>query len=507
MAEYCKKQEAISRTITGNSSKKTKQNSGHISDIVQRVITMEGKSLDFSSVCKELKINQSLFQQIKPYIEELITSERYYHINDIYPYVDNLLLFLKLRNGQSQSTSSAHGFNDISKNLELEDAMGTLLLEDGYVLNAATQIHSNLSLIHGNMDEKIAIKACIPAKEGALPHTHFWAGADSFVQDYYHPKQNLKTVDGEVYAATQYEEAMMSTEWRKNYPSNSVLAMRNMIPNFSFDMAIEDSEPYMWQEKDKANLYAAYLHFPIFGNKKQNEFISILSSHSKDERKKIMSQIHIRESRSTNLAGDNSSSISSMTNMESGYRQSYSGRQYNLITFKPYEDNANSLKKPTLSGPSGTAFRFIYAYACLITSKGISTPSIQDALLVTMANLLPPNGHHSYHEIMDGVHGVGGLKYTDHAGYTDICNIPKGKDIYDNAYFIVCRKYCPSPSFNSDQIKMVLGATPNDRYPTNEQNSSRTNQQPGERYLSQNQAQTFALRNNFDQTRRNILGL
>lgn len=131
--------------------------------------------------------------------------------------------------------------------------------------------------------------------------------------------------------------------------------------------------------------------------------------------------LHIRYSTSTDTVGETQRIFPTDNPHGQEYLQSHAGGQFNVITFTPYIEEAKALSKPVLSGPSGTAFRYISAWHHIRTELVAGeVPTIKQAILVIMANLLPPRSHHSYHEIMDGVNGVGGFNYEDKAGYSDL---------------------------------------------------------------------------------------
>ncbi|ANI21625.1 hypothetical protein AB870_11755 [Pandoraea faecigallinarum] len=85
--------------------------------------------------------------------------------------------------------------------------------------------------------------------------------------------------------------------------------------------------------------------------------------------------------------------------------------------------------KPVISGPSGHTLRYLNHYAQCKEMASYSTdvsdwPSLADARIVMMANLMPPKNHHSYHEIMSASIGVTDgsemLHYRDRAAYADL---------------------------------------------------------------------------------------
>ncbi|WP_157122944.1 hypothetical protein [Pandoraea vervacti] len=91
--------------------------------------------------------------------------------------------------------------------------------------------------------------------------------------------------------------------------------------------------------------------------------------------------------------------------------------------------------KPVISGPSGHTLRYLNHYAQCKEMASYSTdvsdwPTLAEARMVMMANLMPPKNHHSYHEIMSASVGVTDgdemLDYRDRAAYADLNDTPLG---------------------------------------------------------------------------------
>ncbi|MFJ2994427.1 hypothetical protein [Pandoraea sp. NPDC087047] len=94
--------------------------------------------------------------------------------------------------------------------------------------------------------------------------------------------------------------------------------------------------------------------------------------------------------------------------------------------------------KPVISGPSGHTLRYLNHYAqcreMAAYSGDVSDwPSLAEARMVMMANLMPPKNHHSYHEIMSASIGVTDgsemLHYRDRATYADLKDTALGADM------------------------------------------------------------------------------
>ncbi|MCI3207193.1 MULTISPECIES: hypothetical protein [Pandoraea] len=96
--------------------------------------------------------------------------------------------------------------------------------------------------------------------------------------------------------------------------------------------------------------------------------------------------------------------------------------------------------KPVISGPSGHTLRYLNHYAqcremAAYAGDVSDWPSLAEARMVMMANLMPPKDHHSYHEIMAASIGVTDgsemLHYRDRATYADLNDTPLGAAMLD----------------------------------------------------------------------------
>ncbi|WP_150575027.1 hypothetical protein [Pandoraea aquatica] len=94
--------------------------------------------------------------------------------------------------------------------------------------------------------------------------------------------------------------------------------------------------------------------------------------------------------------------------------------------------------KPVISGPSGHTLRYLNHYAqcrAIASYSGDVSdwPSLAEARMVMMANLMPPKNHHSYHEIMSASIGVSDgtemLHYRDRATYADLNDTALGAQL------------------------------------------------------------------------------
>jgi hypothetical protein len=135
-----------------------------------------------------------------------------------------------------------------------------------------------------------------------------------------------------------------------------------------------------------------------------------------------------------------------------GFRQHKTGARSNVVRFRSTNDlsvnrwvaGAMVHGKPVVSGPSGHTLRYLNHYAMCKTMDELSGvdvsayPSLEDARVVMLANLLAPKNHHSYHEVMLASIGVAAgehevLGYHDMGGYADLEGTPLGRRALANA--------------------------------------------------------------------------
>jgi hypothetical protein len=164
----------------------------------------------------------------------------------------------------------------------------------------------------------------------------------------------------------------------------------------------------------------------------------ILQSVSTQEKKKILIDVlHIPWSTEETIDDENNHRKSNP--LGEVYRQHTTGARSNVVRFSDKDDkNVNKWvteaivnNKPVVSGPSGHTLRYLSHYAMckeLLRLSGTDVsafPSLAEARLVMIANLMAPKNHHSYHEIMlasvgifDGYDEI--LGYENKADYSDI---------------------------------------------------------------------------------------
>ena len=211
-----------------------------------------------------------------------------------------------------------------------------------------------------------------------------------------------ESLDTDVYKSTLYFDKIMEPKggWKQNYPPQNILSMRN-AGGLSFDEKIEKVQPSEWPKGTRQIVYNTYRMLPASSHMEEIDFILFLDRMREQERMAYLTDIlHIRYSTSTDTVGETQRIFPTDNPHGQEYLQSHAGGQFNVITFTPYLEEAKALSKPVLSGPSGTAFRYISAWFHIKTEFAqVEGPTIEQAILVIMANLLPPRSHHSYHEI------------------------------------------------------------------------------------------------------------
>ena len=282
-----------------------------------------------------------------------------------------------------------------------------------------------------------------------------WAGA-------YGTVHGGESLDTDVYKSTLYFDKIMEPKggWKQNYPPQNILSMRN-AGGLSFDEKIEKVQPSEWPKGTRQIVYNTYRMLPASSHMEEIDFILFLDRMREQERMAYLTDIlHIRYSTSTDTVGETQRIFPTDNPHGQEYLQSHAGGQFNVITFTPYLEEAKALSKPVLSGPSGTAFRYISAWFHIKTEFAqVEGPTIEQAILVIMANLLPPRSHHSYHEIMDGVNGVGGFSYEDKAGYSDLEKCQPGIieliNVSNPIGLVVGKKHFPGRS-SSEGVKSAI---------------------------------------------------
>lgn len=303
---------------------------------------------------------------------------------------------------------------DIHARMELEENIGSMLLNSQYIKNVAQQIHEITAQFSETTDDEIRAGASKDVERG-------WGGAYGFMT-------GQKGVDESVYATTQhFTKSSNYVGFRESYPEGNILHDRiSGKKPMGFDDKIENIPPAEWPDQTKYE-FKRVLSSQGYTEEDINRNIDIIQKMHEDpkcDKQLILNyfnkNLRIKQSVSQNLSGESTSFTRIPYQDRHQFRQSNSGRQYNVITDKEYRRRAEELVKPVLSGPSGTAFRYLKSWEIIKGKSGGKGPTMNEARLVILANLLPPNGHHSYHEIMDASVNVGGLQYNDANGYTDL---------------------------------------------------------------------------------------
>lgn len=411
----------------------------NIQNVVQRYVTDKtGGRYRPEEVYSYYKSKYAKGSQEYEILTRLVESDVCHLLTDIPELIRRAMLHKRQASIQERVPSKpggeyVAGLETIEQNEILEECIGHLLLQDEGVLQAAEEIYTITS------DSSTVTN--IEIQKRADKHKKTWAGAAGFATygtSKVQAERERLGVNEYVYAATQHLEITMKEAlgeegykaWRAQYPEGNILHQR--LEGVSFDCAIESLQPREWPECLKRRICRTYniLHSSHLTH--ERIIAHLQSMYTKKDAKYSELLKALSFNTSTDLVGDTLPPFACTSGLGSGFRQGQAGAQHTIIINKPYIEGAEDLKKPLLSGPSGTAFRFVRGWAHIMAVKKISTPSIEDALLVSMANLLPPNSHHSYHEIMDGVVGIGGLQYADRSGYGDLARIYP--DLYGRAF-------------------------------------------------------------------------
>ncbi|MGE8059055.1 hypothetical protein [Pseudomonas sp. NPDC089547] len=174
--------------------------------------------------------------------------------------------------------------------------------------------------------------------------------------------------------------------------------------------------------------------------------LHILQGMEPSARKALFETLNIRWSTET-FTNDEANSRDSNP-LGSQYRQHTTGGLSNVVRWSDAEDknvnqwvlDAIAHGKPVISGPSGHTLRYLNHYAMcremLSYDKQADTsqlPTLEEARLVMLGNLLPPKNHHSYHEIMLASVGVfdgeAALGYGNKLNYDDLKSTSIGSEI------------------------------------------------------------------------------
>lgn len=178
--------------------------------------------------------------------------------------------------------------------------------------------------------------------------------------------------------------------------------------------------------------------------------LNILQTLSESDRKTLLKDVlHINWSTEGFIEDERNSRESNPLGAE--FRQHTTGAKTNVVRVSDKEDrNVNQWVfeaivhgKPVTSGPSGHTLRYLNHYAMCSEMHSLSNsgledlPSLEEARLVMLANLMAPKDHHSYHEIMlasIGVYnGTDVLEYKYKDSYEDLNSTSIGSDVLRRA--------------------------------------------------------------------------
>jgi hypothetical protein len=182
---------------------------------------------------------------------------------------------------------------------------------------------------------------------------------------------------------------------------------------------------------------------------------------TKEERKTFLYDIlYVKWSTTEHITDEMTDTTSRDANpLGSDYRQHNTGDRANVVRGSDPNDpavakwiqEAIGFNKPIISGPSGHSLRYLNHWASVrmryykvISGLGGNTgnlikilPSLAEARLVMMGNLMPPKNHHSYHEIMlasIGISdGIDTLQYNHKDSYEDLEETPVGRRAFERA--------------------------------------------------------------------------
>ncbi|WP_256207097.1 hypothetical protein [Pseudomonas sp. P97.38] len=216
--------------------------------------------------------------------------------------------------------------------------------------------------------------------------------------------------------------------------------MRNLIADRWGDFLVRQSdvENYLYQEVGISQVDL------------NDGILNILQSLSVSERKTLLKDVlHINWSTEVFVEDERNARDSNPLGAE--YRQHTTGARSNVVRVSDDEDkNVNKWVfeaivhgKPVTSGPSGHTLRYLNHFAMCSEMLTFTNPemkeipSLEEARLVMLANLMAPKDHHSYHEIMlasIGVYnGAEMLAYDHKDSYEDIRKTAIGAAALDNA--------------------------------------------------------------------------
>lgn len=187
------------------------------------------------------------------------------------------------------------------------------------------------------------------------------------------------------------------------------------------------------------------------GHVNVEDIIKLLKDHPADRKTFLHKILKISWSTSQSVDDEQQDLVDRSANPNSDrYRQHKTGEFSNVVRGRDPDDPAvenwitGALRnfKPIISGPSGHTLRFLNHWAWVRkqakqanSAKMAQYPSLEEARLLMMANMMPPKNHHSYHEIMSASIGITDgdetLSYAHPGDYSDLLDSKLAGTIMD----------------------------------------------------------------------------
>lgn len=299
--------------------------------------------------------------------------------------------------------------------------------------------------------------------------------------------QDKDTLDAHVLAThikvdrAEFNDPEAPNRTRRQNMFNRVMSQDNPIYPWNihdFDMGLHEVETWSDIPREMAELithrweeyrlddesYAKTISLQSLGNvvglgaMAAKDIFNLLT---KEERKTFLYDIlYVKWSTTEHITDEITDTTSRDPNpLGSDYRQHNTGDRANVVRGSDPNDpkvakwiqEAIGFSKPIISGPSGHSLRYLNHWATVRSlnyySGGLMLgrnlvapeifPSLAEARLVMMGNLMPPKNHHSYHEIMlasIGISdGIDTLQYNHKDSYEDLKETPVGKRAFERA--------------------------------------------------------------------------
>ncbi|MCL9783393.1 hypothetical protein M9194_18345 [Vibrio sp. S4M6] len=337
--------------------------------------------------------------------------------------------------------------DESTKNRAFEVKLGKALVLDDRMIGTARRIRemSGVPMEFARFPEHI--KHEIKSMVGKI------GGAQELLED----KDSL---DAHVLAvhlkldSPEYNDPKAPDPNRRQNLFNEVPDMFNPIfpwNNHGFDVGLHEIElwedyPVATQEKIEAR-YSQLYHDeePINARK-------YIASLTPEDRKSFLYDTLKMKWSESDFIEDEQGSVREHNKLSPKYRQHHTGNNSNVVVAENRGDpkvgewfsEAVRLNRPIISGPSGHSLRFLNHWASVrnyirLSDGGLNRdiPSLHDARLLMLANLLPPKDHHSYYEVMSATSGISDgdtiLKFRHPENYDDIKSTRAGYDAFNKA--------------------------------------------------------------------------